>query len=195
MMEFIPQEVWAKIPGLGATANQEDPMVWAKFCNRLSGWQWYLIELQELATDAICCVYEVGWDERRTYFNLSDLELHAAEVGEPNQLDTTFVPCWLSEVKSHERSFEPKFSLGRVVATPGALAALQATKQSTLSFLKRHEQGDWGELDAHDVAENEFSLINGFRLLSVYTLTDGTHIWIITEADRSATTLLLPQEY
>lgn len=194
-MEMIPQELRAKIPGLGATANEEDPIVWAKLCNRLSGWQWYVIELQELATDAICCVYEVGWDEQRTYFNLSDLDLHAAEVGEPNQLDTTFAPCRLSEVKTHDRRLDPKFPLGRVVATSGAIAALQATRQNPLDFLKRHGQGDWGELDAHDIAENEFSLATGFRLLSAYRLTDGTYVWIITEADRSVTTLLLPHEY
>jgi hypothetical protein len=88
-----------------------------------------------------------------------------------------------------------KFPLGQVVATPGALAALQATGQSPLPFLQRHSQGDWGELDQEDVAENEFSLVNGLRILSAYSLSDGTRIWIITEADRSATTILLPSEY
>lgn len=195
MMELPPSELRAKIPGLGATANEEDPMVWAKLFNPLSGWEWYLIELQELETDAICCVYEVGWDERRTYFNLSDLDLHAAEVGEPNQWDTAFIPCRLSEVTVPERSVEMKFPLGRVVATSGAIAALQVARQNPLTFLKRHAQGDWGELDAHDIAENQLSLQRGFRLLSAYTLTDGTRIWIITEADRSVTTLLLPEEY
>jgi hypothetical protein len=62
-------------------------------------------------------------------------------------------------------------------------------------FLQRHSQGDWGELDADDVQENEFSLTYGLQLLSAYSLADGTRIWIITEADRSATTVLLPSEY
>jgi hypothetical protein len=75
------------------------------------------------------------------------------------------------------------------------LEALAAAGQSPLDFLKRHAQRDWGELDAEDIAENEFSLQRGLRLLSRYTLRDGTVIWIITEADRSATTLLLPEEY
>jgi hypothetical protein len=54
---------------------------------------------------------------------------------------------------------------------------------------------DWGEVDAHDKAENEYSLQHGFRLLSTYRLADGTKIWVITEADRSSTTILLPEEY
>ncbi len=65
-----------------------------------------------------------------------------------------------------------------------------------LRLLGRHESGDWGDLSDEDVAENEFSLKEGFRLLSAYKLPDtGERIWIITEADRSITTLLLPEEY
>jgi hypothetical protein len=64
-----------------------------------------------------------------------------------------------------------------------------------LSFLSRHISGDWGEVDEHDRRENELSVAQGFRLLSAYTLSTGTKVWIITEADRSATTLLLPSEY
>jgi len=89
----------------------------------------------------------------------------------------------------------PKFPLGQIVATPGALQALERTGQAPLEFVKRHVLGDWGDLDEHDRRENEFSLNAGLRLLSAYTLVDGTRIWIITEADRSATTLLLPEEY
>ena len=88
-----------------------------------------------------------------------------------------------------------KFPLGQVVAPPGALDALEDTGQSPLEFLDRHVHGDWGELSEEDRQENEFSLREGFRLLSAYRLTDGTKIWIITEADRSATTILLPEEY
>ena len=88
-----------------------------------------------------------------------------------------------------------KFPLGQVVGTPGALEALQRTNQHPLEFLLRHAQGDWGEVDAHDQQENNYSLTHGLRLLSAYTLADGTRIWIITEADRSATTFLLPSEY
>ncbi len=88
-----------------------------------------------------------------------------------------------------------RFSLGTVVATPAALAALQATGQSPIEFLHRHVSGDWGDVGASDALENELALKQGLRLLSVYALADGTRLWIITEADRSATTLLLPEDY
>lgn len=88
-----------------------------------------------------------------------------------------------------------RFPLGRVVATPGALEALEKAGQQPQEFLDRHAQGDWGELDSHDIRENEISLRSGFRLLSSYTTAEGDRLWIITEADRSATTLLLPEEY
>jgi len=88
-----------------------------------------------------------------------------------------------------------RFELGRVVATPGALDALRRTHSGAWTYLRRHVVGDWGDLDTADMAENELSLVAGFRLLSGYSLPDGTRIWIITEADRSCTTLLLPEEY
>ena len=88
-----------------------------------------------------------------------------------------------------------RFPLGQIVATPGALAAFQESGDNPASFLTRHVTGDWGELDEEDRRENEFSVAHGFRLLSAYALSTGTKIWIITEADRSATTLLLPSEY
>jgi hypothetical protein len=89
----------------------------------------------------------------------------------------------------------PLFPLGRILATPGALEALQKANQQPWEFLAKHACGDWGDLDAHDSAENDFSLDHGFRLLSSYTTAAGDKLWIITEADRSATTLLLPDEY
>jgi hypothetical protein len=87
------------------------------------------------------------------------------------------------------------FPLGQLVATPGALSALEKAHQSPMFFLTRHAEGDWGELDPDDIKENEYSLEHGFRLLSSYSTTAGEKLWIITEADRSATTLLLPEEY
>jgi hypothetical protein len=87
------------------------------------------------------------------------------------------------------------FPLGQIVATPGALAALERANQSPAVFLSRHAEGDWGELDPTDIAENAFSIAHGFRLLSSYETEAGERLWIITEADRSATTLLLPEEY
>ena len=88
-----------------------------------------------------------------------------------------------------------RFPLGRLLATPGALHALEKAGQQLQEFLNRHSEGDWGELDSHDIQENEFSLEQGLRLLSSYTTAAGDKLWIITEADRSATTLLLPEEY
>jgi hypothetical protein len=88
-----------------------------------------------------------------------------------------------------------KFQPGQIVATPGALEALRASGEEPLRFLQRHLAGDWGELDEHDVRENELSLEHGWRILSCYRLRNGTRIWIITEADRSLRTFLLPDEY
>jgi len=88
-----------------------------------------------------------------------------------------------------------KFPLGQVVATPGALEALRQAGDESLLYLVRHQSGDWGEVCEEDAKENEFSVENGFRILSAYTLKDGTRIWVITEADRSSTCILLPSEY
>ena len=87
------------------------------------------------------------------------------------------------------------FPPGQFVATPGALQALAQADESPLDYLRRHLAGDWGDLDEEDRQENTMSLVHGLRLLSAYTLQNGTRLWIITEADRSATTLLLPEEY
>jgi hypothetical protein len=87
-----------------------------------------------------------------------------------------------------------KFDLGQVVATPGALTAMEESGKTPGEFLSRHASGDWGDLCDDDRKENELSLEHGFRLLSSYKLRTGTVIWIITEADRSSTTLLLPDE-
>lgn len=87
------------------------------------------------------------------------------------------------------------FSPGQVVATPGAIEALHASGEPPYEFLMRHLTGDWGEVDAQDRQENEQSLLHGWRILSAYTLSNGRKIWIITEADRSSTCLLLPDEY
>jgi len=86
------------------------------------------------------------------------------------------------------------FPLGRIVATPGALDLLDRGAANASEFLRRHQQGDWGDVPPEDALENELSIVNGCRILSSYTV-GGENIWIITEADRSCTTLLLPSEY
>lgn len=93
-----------------------------------------------------------------------------------------------------------KFPLGNVVASPGALKALtrlagENWRVLLREYLDRHQSGDCGDLSAEDKAENELWEEKGLRILSAYHLKDGTKIWIITEADRSATTILLPEEY
>ena len=92
-------------------------------------------------------------------------------------------------------SSKPLFPLGRTVATPGALDALDLAGVAPEALLDRHGRGDWGDLGEDDWQRNVQALTSGERLLSAYVLPDTTRVWIITEADRSATTLLLPSEY
>ncbi len=92
-------------------------------------------------------------------------------------------------------SRRPLFSLGQVVATPGAIAAADSANDMLMRYVARHVAGEWDGLSAHDRRANEQALRHGARLLSVYHLTDGTKIWIWTEADRSSTCVMLPSEY
>jgi hypothetical protein len=85
--------------------------------------------------------------------------------------------------------------LGVVVSTPGALAALEEARTKPSELLRRHSEGDWGELPPEDARENALSLELVWRVLSSYPLATGARVWVLTEADRSATTLLLPEEY
>ncbi|MNL11067.1 hypothetical protein D3C87_1318880 [compost metagenome] len=127
---------------------------------------------------------------------------------------------WRFQVKDFLSAFltpdaSLRFALGRVVATPGALALIHATNSNPFALLAKHVTGDWGEIDPEDVQTNEDAVAHGRRVLSVYRLplqpasnkdsaaaTGVEHadecnsrIWLITEADRSVTTLLLPEEY
>lgn len=90
---------------------------------------------------------------------------------------------------------KPLFDLGQLVATPGALAALEKSGESPMDFLSRHVTRDWGDVPAEDRRENQFSLEKGFRLLSSYRTKANEVVWVITESSRSHTTLLLPDEY
>ena len=93
------------------------------------------------------------------------------------------------------RGTEALFQLGQVLGTPGALRALSEAGQTPVDLLSRHVTGDWGDLSEEDIAENEFSVERRLRILSAYWLRTGVKVWVITEADRSATTILLPEEY
>ena len=90
---------------------------------------------------------------------------------------------------------EPRFKLGQVVATPGALEALEDAGQLPGEFLRKHVVGDWGDVEADDRRENETSVEGGFRILSAYKTKKGIKLWIITEADRASTCILLADEY
>jgi len=95
---------------------------------------------------------------------------------------------------------EMRFSLGQIVATPGALEALQRNNVTGCDYLRRHASGDWGIVCEEDKQANEEAIKNGARLMSAYFLPDETKLWVITEAaddagHRVATTLLLPDEY
>lgn len=97
---------------------------------------------------------------------------------------------------NRRQTFTPKFSLGKVVATSGALSALEKSGEKLLDFLHRHKQGDWGEkCPEEDKRSNDEAVEHGARIISSYITKDGTNFWIITEWDRSVTTAILPSEY
>lgn len=96
---------------------------------------------------------------------------------------------------TYSRPEKTLFPLGKTYATPDAVALLQELELSPFEFIARHWQGDWGDLATEDVEANAAALRYGYRLLSSYEIGSGQKLWIITEADRSATTLLLPEEY
>lgn len=99
-------------------------------------------------------------------------------------------------MKAHVKG---KFSLGQIVATPSALAALARNGEAAILYLQRHASGDWGALCDEDKRANEDALLSGARILSAYILCDETKLWVITEAavdgTRNSTCLLLPEEY
>jgi len=112
------------------------------------------------------------------------------------------MPMGMVEVGRQKGRFivPPKFSLGRTVATPAALQAIEESGQTPDFFLDQHIQGNWGEVNAEDKRLNDQALVDGSRLLSAYRTLRGVRLWIITEAvgddgKRAATTILKPEEY
>lgn len=87
-----------------------------------------------------------------------------------------------------------RLPLGHVVATPGAQDVIRAHGLDVVGLLHRHRSGDWGAVSEHDAQANDHAVVHGARVLSAYETTGGK-LWVITEADRSATTVLLPSEY
>jgi hypothetical protein len=99
----------------------------------------------------------------------------------------------MNQPSAHSDEPQAKFPFGRIVATPNALT--QIPNDEILKALSRHLQGDWGTLDAEDWNANERALKHGGRLFSAYQSSQNEKFWIITEADRSVTTILLPEDY
>jgi hypothetical protein len=87
------------------------------------------------------------------------------------------------------------FSLGKVYLTVGAREALEESSQTAIEFLAKHQSGNYGDICEDDMKENELSVREGFRILSAYRTAQDVKLWVITEADRSSTTVLLPSEY
>jgi len=127
-----------------------------------------------------------------------DMLLAALKAVEWREIAADFLEDFLPQAtndaspKLAERA-EPRFPLGKIALTRGALKEL--ANGAVRTALERHLRGDWGLVCAEDAQENELSLREGFRLLSVYEDSEGTRFWVITEADRSSTTILLPDEY
>jgi hypothetical protein len=94
-----------------------------------------------------------------------------------------------------EEELRPLFALGQIVGTPGALEEIGEAGRDPIEFIVRHVTGDWGELPPEDVTENERAVAHGLRVFSAYRLESGKKIWVITEWDRSVTTVLRPQDY
>ena len=88
-----------------------------------------------------------------------------------------------------------RFGLGLTTITPAALEALECLGVSPSELLERHVAGDWGDVPPEDARENEHALERGFRIMSSYPLSDEVRVWVLTEADRSSTTILLAEEY
>ena len=108
-------------------------------------------------------------------------------------------PAWDSHVDNYEPQRSPRFkpfALGQLVTTPGAMELLSQPGTNWISLIRRHRSGDWGDLTGDDKRCNDLATHEGDRILSAYDLPRGLgRVWIITEADRSATTILLPEEY
>lgn len=159
------------------------------------------IEEASLFSDLLSsALSEVDWHEVAEAF-LEEVEPEPGddqeeENEEPDQDDEeAYSPEDFEKVRKErsESTAGPLFELGQLVSTRGALAAL--TRQDMEKALARHHQGDWGDVGRHDWRANEEALTEGFRLFSVYRTEQGEKFWVVTEADRSSTCVLLPEEY
>jgi hypothetical protein len=125
------------------------------------------------------------------------MPLRSCYSGSVNLSFSTAAMTEFQSTRQHEPDSKRtvNFQLGQVVATPAALETLTAAGVDPLELLSRHDAGDWGDLSDEDRKANEVALTMGERLLSSYKLENGEKVWIITEWDRSYTTILLPEDY
>lgn len=135
-------------------------------------------------------------------YNVADIEERKTVVNHiyaflsiVSQDEKIFWLKFINELQKLDERPKPLFLLGKVFLTIGAREALEESNQSPSEFLARHEIGDWGIIGKEDSKENDLSVKEGFRILSAYKTKNEVKIWIITEADRSSTTILLPEEY
>jgi hypothetical protein len=120
----------------------------------------------------------------------------ARQQCEQRPSDQNVARLWVAEQWLYQEVLKPgKFDLGQIVATPGSLSIIEEAGQIPPEFVLRHKHGDWGDLDPEDRRVNEEALRRDQRLLSAYHTRLDEKLWIITEWDRSVTTLLLPEEY
>ena len=158
----------------------------------------FIYGLQVDTQQAQLASFEMVRDDQDQLVELKELTLgHKETTTLKSPLLVSFVEGFHMAAGEEEQppTSEPLFPLGQIVATPGAMESLKAAGQDPLELLLRHVAGDWSELDEHDRRENKLSVEKGFRILSAYTLDTGEKVWVITEADRSVTTILLPSEY
>lgn len=172
-------------------------------------------ETTEVATvEASCVLYQSGahwrssahadqhgmtcaWSLDDTH-SLNTSILGALRIDSDRYLVTAWAEgvVFLKEREPRERPADAAlFSLGRITSTPAAIAALERSGQHPMMFALRHQRGDWGAICEEDKRLNAASVSNGTRILSAYDTALGERLWVITEADRSSTTVLLPEEY
>ena len=128
-----------------------------------------------------------------------DLLPDSLKAGDPDRHDTTVwglrlstgEPIWVAV----DVTGPALFALGQLVATPAALDAAGRAGIDLIELVWRHQAGDWGEVCPDDADANNAALATGGRVLSAYPLEPGTRVWVLTEADRFATTVLLPSDY
>lgn len=141
----------------------------------------------------VCTEHRLRWCASYNVFDNLDGEAEAADIMERFLAKYREIPPMEADLSNEESKVERMLPLGQTVITPAAQNAVHP--EDVQASLTRHSHGDWGDCNPEDARENDLAMVQGFRLFSVYHDRNGTKFWIITEADRSATTILLPDDY